>query len=209
MTNNDAIAERVELIRNHAEAVVGGKGVSNIANMIGSNFRLGELESAIGIVQLHKLSKIVEKRQFIAEQLNAGLKGMPGLRTPITKENCTHGYYMYPLIIDTEKLELSRHKIIDALSAEGLTGLSAGYINVHRLPMYQQKIAYGSGGFPWSSDICKRDIDYSKGICPVAEKFQDETYIGFSICLYELSEDDVKSIVEAFKKVWDNLQALK
>ncbi|MDV7397951.1 DegT/DnrJ/EryC1/StrS family aminotransferase, partial [Arthrospira platensis SPKY1] len=49
VTNDDDLAERLHLIRNHAEAVVGNKGVTNLANMIGYNFRLGEIECAIGI----------------------------------------------------------------------------------------------------------------------------------------------------------------
>ena len=49
VTDNDEFAERMQLIRNHAEAVVGAKGVTDISNMIGMNFRLGEIEAAIGI----------------------------------------------------------------------------------------------------------------------------------------------------------------
>jgi len=55
VTNDDEIADRLRLIRNHAEAVVGDKGVTNLSNMIGHNFRLGEIECAIGIEQLKKL----------------------------------------------------------------------------------------------------------------------------------------------------------
>ena len=47
VTNDDVLAQRMQLIRNHAEAVVGGKQISDITNMIGYNFRLGEIESAI------------------------------------------------------------------------------------------------------------------------------------------------------------------
>ena len=52
VTNDDDFADRLRLIRNHAEAVVGEKGVTNLNNMIGYNFRLGEIESAIGIEQI-------------------------------------------------------------------------------------------------------------------------------------------------------------
>ena len=209
VTNDEKIAERVQLIRNHAEAVVEGKGVKDLTNMVGNNFRLGELESAIGIIQLQKLQEIIKRRQLVANKLNDGLKGLTGLRIPITKKDCTHGYYMYGLVIDTEELDISRDKIIRALEAEGLTGLSGGYINVHRLPMYQHKIAYGTNGFPWTSEICRRDINYNKGICPTAEQLQDATYMGFSICLYDLTEGDINSIIVAFKKVWNNLEKLR
>ena len=208
VTNDDDIAEKLQLIRNHAEAVVGDKGVADIRNMVGHNFRLGEIESAIGIEQLKKLKGFVEGRQHAAERLTAGLKGLSGLRTPLIKPACTHAYYVYPIILDVDQLVVSREKILAALEAEGVTGLAAGYVNVHLLPMYQQKIAYGSRGFPWSSDICKRDVSYAKGICPVAEEFHDITFLGFEMCLHELEDDDVALIVAAFRKVWQQLKEL-
>ena len=69
-----------------------------------------------------------------------------------------------------------------------MEGLSLTFANVHMLPIFQEKIAYGSKGFPWSSDICKREIIYNKGICPVAENLQDNVYLGFNICSYEMSD---------------------
>jgi perosamine synthetase len=205
VTDDDDIFERLQLIRNHAEAVVGDKGVADIRNMVGHNFRLGEIESAIGIEQLKKLKGFVESRQRAAERLTEGLKGLTGLRTPIIKLDCTHAYYIYPMILDTDQLGVSRVNICAALEAEGITGLALGYANVHLLPIYQQKIAYGSNGFPWSSDICKRDVNYAKGICPVAEEFHEKTFLGFEMCLHELEDDDVNMIVEAFRKVWQQL----
>jgi dTDP-4-amino-4,6-dideoxygalactose transaminase len=205
VTNDDKIAERLQLIRNHAEAVVAGKGVTNLRNMVGHNFRLGEIESAIGIEQLKKLKGFVEGRQRAAKRLTDGLMGLVGLRTPVVKTACTHAYYMYPMILDTDQLGVSRAKIHSALEAEGITGLAAGYANVHLLPIYQKKIAYGSKGFPWTSDICKRDVNYAKGICPVAEKLHDRTYLGLEMCVHELKDSDVDLIVTAFQKVWTSL----
>ena len=77
------------------------------------------------------------------------------------------------------------------------------------MPIYQNKIAYGSSGFPWSSDICRRDVSYQKGICPVAEKLHDETYLGLELCAHELLDDDVDDIVNAFLKVWSGMESLR
>jgi len=208
VTNDDDIAERLQLIRNHAEAVVADKGVSNLSNMIGHNFRLGEIESAIGVEQLKKIDGFVTGRQRAAQLLTDGLKGLHGLRTPVVKAGCTHAYYVYPMILDVDLLGVSRQKIHAALEAEGVTGLASGYANVHLLPMYQKKIAYGSKGFPWTSDICHRDVDYSKGICPVAEQLHDKTYLGFQMCLHALEGEDIDLIVAAFRKVWQQLASL-
>ena len=73
--------------------------------------------------------------------------------------------------------------------------------------MYQKRIAYGSKGFPWS--IARRNINYEKGICPVAEKLHDEEYMGILMCSYEYHEDDVDLMIEAFQKVWENLDSLQ
>jgi perosamine synthetase len=209
VTNDDNIAERLRLIRNHAEAVVGPKGETDLVNMIGNNFRLGEIECAIGIEQLKKLKGFVAGRQRAAERLSSGLKGLPGLRTPTVEPDCTHAYYMYPLVLDIGHLGVSRATIIKALEGEGVIGLAAGYANIHMLPVYQKKIAYGANGFPWTSDICRREVSYAKGICPVAEELHDKTYIGFAMCMHELNDNEVDLMVRAFVKVWANLDQLR
>ena len=156
-----------------------------------------------------KISKYVTQRQKIANQLNEGLKGLKGLRTPITKKDCTHSYYIYGMVLDMDLIGVSREKIIEALQAEGVEGLIAGYANIHLLPIFQKKIAYGSQGFPWTSDICKREVSYNKGICPTAEYLHDTNFLGYEMCLHELADDDVKLIIQAFKKVWNNLDELR
>jgi dTDP-4-amino-4,6-dideoxygalactose transaminase len=207
VTNDDEIAERLQLIRNHAEVVVGDKGVTNLSNMIGHNFRLGEIECAMGIEQLKKLNKFVESRQRLAERLTAGLKDLRGLRTPLVKADRTHVYYVYPMTLDVKELGISRERIHAALQAEGVA-VNSSYQNIHLLPLYQKKIAYGTKGFPWTSDICRREVNYAKGICPVAEELNDATYLGFGMCVYDLEERDIDLIVGAFRKVWANLKLL-
>lgn len=207
VTNDDDIADRLCLIRNHAEAVVDAKGVADLSNMVGYNFRLGEIECAIGIEQLKKLSSLVALKQSAAEQLTKGLQGLAGLRAPFVMENCTHAYYGYPLVLDLEKLPVNRDVIHSALKAEGVP-ISKGYQNVHLLPMYQQKIAFGSKGFPWNSDICKRYVSYDLGICPNAEDLHFNRQMGIGICVNDLSENDIDMIIRAFKKVWLSLDEL-
>ena len=208
VTDDDNLAERVQLIRNHAEVVVEGKGVQKINNMIGYNFRLGEVESAIGIEQLKKLEGFAKSRERMANLLSNGLSNLDGLKTPVVKEDCSHVYYVYPLVLDVEMLGCSKHKIAEALRAEGVE-VATAYQNIHLIPMYQNKTAYGSNGFPWSASFARQNIDYSKGICPVAEKLNDETYLGFGMCVYDLNDEDINLIIEAFQKVWENIDHLK
>jgi perosamine synthetase len=208
VTDDDQIAERTRLIRNHAEAVVGDKGATDLANMIGFNFRLGEIEAAIGIEQLKKLPRLVAVRQRSAERLARGLRGLPGLRTPVVRAGCTHAYYMFPMVLDVDLLGVGRAALFEALQAEGVEGLAQGYQNVHLLPMYQRKLAYGPHGFPWTAEFARSDIDYRKGICPVAEQLHESTYLGFELCVHELNDTEVDLIAQAFRKVWAHLPAL-
>ena len=207
VTNDFEIARKLRLIRNHAEAVVDVSNPSELSNLIGQNFRLGELECAIGVEQLKKLRRLVKQKQSLANRLTAGLKSLHGLRTPVVKSDRDHAFYGYGLVLNPDILGVSRARICEALAEEGVS-LSEGYTNIHMLPMYQNKIAYGAGGFPWSSSICKREVIYDKGICPVAEELHDETFFSFGLCVYELSFDDIDLIIAAFKKVWRNLHLL-
>jgi len=209
VTNDSRIANRLRLIRNHAEAVVGDLGATELSNMLGYNFRLGEIECAMGIEQLKKLTKLVASRQRAAERLTAGLGGLRGLRTPVVKPGCTHVYYVYPIVLDSDIVGVARNRICQALVAEGLEGISPGYANLHLLPIFQKKIAYGSKGFPWRSDICRRDVDYRRGICPVAEELHEKSYLGYLMCLSALTDDDVDLVVAAFNKVWASLDQLR
>ena len=207
VTNDDALAERLQLIRNHGEAVVEKKGVENIVNIIGYNFRLGEIECAIGKEQLKKLNSLVESRQRLARRLSVGLSNLKGLYVPVTGPERTHVYYFYALKINEQETGASRDIIFEALNAEGLM-VTKKYQNLHLLPMYQKKIAYGSKGFPWVSNFLHREVNYDKGICPVAESLNDSAYLGFSICAYELQEKDIDLIINTFHKVWNNLSSL-
>ena len=206
VTDNDDYADRMRLIRNHAESIVEDKGSENLSNMIGYNFRLGEIESAIAIEQLKKLPYFVEKRQNVAQLLNDGLKDLDYLEIPKVRNNSNHIFYYYPLTVNTKELKISRNLIIDALLAEGIQGISKGYQPLHLLPMYQKKIAYGSKNFPWQ--LNKNNIDYSKGICPIAEKLFFEEFFAIQVCLFDLSEKDISLIIEAFHKVWNNLSEI-
>lgn len=209
VTDDPIFAERMQLIRNHAEAVVEDKKVSNLCNMIGFNFRLTELQAAIGIEQLKKLNGFIESRQKAAIMLTEGLANLEGLRLPVVKKNCTHVYYDYPMIIDVKKIGVSRKIIVEALKAEGIPNIGEGYQLIHLLPMYQQKIAFGKNGYPWNSKDHDCGVSYNKGICPVAEKLHFETYLGIEFCTYNMTSNEVQAYIRAFQKVWKNLDALK
>ena len=208
VTNDDRLAERLCLIRNHAEAVIRSDKPSELCNMLGFNFRMGEIEAAIASVQLTKLAPRVESRQRISAELNAGLSALHGIKVPTVSAGATHVYYVYGLTLDIETLGVSRERVVEALRAEGVPSLMAGYQNLHMLPMFRHKIAYGTKGFPWTSPYCTSDVQYGPGVCPTAEKLHNETFLGINICMNELPPKDVALVIEAFNKVWHNLEQL-
>ncbi|TRZ93412.1 MAG: DegT/DnrJ/EryC1/StrS family aminotransferase, partial [Rhodocyclaceae bacterium] len=208
VTNDAALAERLQLIRNHAEAVVAGKGIEDISNMIGFNFRMTEIEAAIGIEQLKKLKTLTDARTSQAARLDAGLSGLRGLRTSVVKPDCSHVYYAYPLVYDDAQTGVPREQVVKALRAEGVPA-SMGYLNLHLLPMYQKRIAHGRNGFPWSASFYTGAVSYAKGICPVAEDLQDRRFIVMGMCLFDYTAQDIDLLVSAFRKVWSSLDRLK
>jgi len=209
VTNDDNLARRLCLIRNHAEAVIDSDDPTALSNMLGFNFRMGEIEAAIASMQLTKLESRVESRQRIAAELNSGLSSLMGIKLPVVSPNATHVYYVYGLTLDVDELCVSRERIIEALRAEGVPALMAGYQNLHLLPLFKYKIAYGAKGFPWKSTFCNSDVTYGPGLCPVAEKLHAKTFLGLNICMNELPSSDVAMIITAFHKVWAQLDRLK
>jgi len=208
VTNDDELAERMRLIRNHAEAVVGLKEVKNLENMIGFNFRLGEIESAIAREQLKKLRKLTLMRGRTGAMLTKGLEELKGLRPPTIKDRCTHVHYIYAMIYDQTETGVSREQLIAALQAEGVPWLYPGYQLIHLLPMYQKKIAYGKRGFPWTSDVYQGDVCYNEGICPVAERLHQRELICLQLCQHNYTDGEAALVIEAFHKVWCQLDKL-
>ncbi len=209
VTNDEDLCLRSQLIRNHAEAVVKDLKQTNLSNLIGHNFRLGEIESAIGIEQLKKLDHLVKGRFEKAMKISKSLSEIPDLRLPIIKEECSHSFYIYPMILEGKLLSIGRSKIAEAIRAEGLEGIIEGYQNIHLLPIFQEKIAYGLSGFPWNADFTTRDVSYEKGICPVAEKLHDESFLGYEMCLHELEETELDLVIETLLKVFLNADQLQ
>ena len=202
ITNSSYLARRARLIRNHGEAVV--KEKENIKNILGYNFRLGEIESAIGFEQYKKLKKIIKKRQMICRYLTKRLNKLKGLKLPQDSSKRTHNYYIYPIILDLKNFKFNRSGIIKLLKKQGIQGLIDGYANIHKLPMYKKKIAYGSKGFPWSHTYknFKKNYYYK---CQVAEELQNKTFIGIEVCLFDLNIKDIDLIAKSFEKVWKKI----
>jgi len=220
VTDNDEIADKVRLIRNHAEAVLDGKNQnSNLVNMIGFNYRLPEMESAIARCQLRKLPALLKERQENSEYLSGKLGSIPAITGPLIREGCTHAYYLHPFKFDEIVAEVHRNKFIEAVIAElPVTKLREGegpllgygYVKpLYLQPIYQNKIAFGSKGWPFVSPWSQSDVNYDKGSCPVAEKMYEKEFFSHELMRPGMSRDDLDDVVRAFEKVWENIKEIK
>jgi dTDP-4-amino-4,6-dideoxygalactose transaminase len=209
VTNDDEFAERVRLIRNHAEVVVGNKGTENLVNMVGFNYRMTEIEATIAREQLKKLEKLLLPRIHAAKFLSERLGGLPGIQTPVTKPDIRHGYYLYSLRYDETVLGVPRDRFVEALNAEGIPMVS-GYVKpIYLEPMYQNRIAFGRDGYPFSYPGYKGQVSYEQGICPVTERMYNQELMFTNICHAGIRNKDLDDFINGFYKVYENLDVLK
>lgn len=207
VTNDSEIAKKCQLIRNHAEAAIVDIPNADLTNMIGYNFRLGEIESAIGIEQLKKLKNAISSRQKAASVLNDVIDNIDGLSAPVIREDSTHVYYFYAMKHNAELTGITRDKIHEALIAEGVP-VARQYQNLHTLPMFLEKQCYGTKNFPWSLNNID-NYNYGEGACEIAEKINNEEYLGIFMCGSNYDDNEINLVAEAIKKVYSNLDELR
>jgi dTDP-4-amino-4,6-dideoxygalactose transaminase len=204
ITDDDNLALRLKMIRNHGENVVDPLAVSDLTNIVGFNFRMTELSAAIGVTQLDKSERLVAGREAMANKLSNGVRGLPGLTPPVVREDCRHVYYVWGARYDASVTGVSRAMLAKALNAEGVpTG--EGYVEpIYMLPLFRKRIAIGREGFPFN--LTNRH--YGKGMCPVAERLYEKEMLEFWICSYDLTDLELQAAIDAYHKVFDNLPAL-
>jgi len=208
VTNDDSLAERLQLIRNHGEVVVRGKGVQNLVNMVGYNYRMTEIEAAITREQLKKLDRLVAPRIEAAEYLTDRLRKYPGITPPVVRPGVRHGYYLYTIRFDSSQVGLSRDSFVKALSAEGVP-VSQGYVEpIYLQPLYQQRIAFGKDGFPFSYPGYHGKVSYESGICPVTERMHYQEVLYTNICHASITQADLDDWLASFDKVMSCRQEL-
>ena len=206
VTRCPEFADRLRLIRNHAEVVIQQRGEQeNIVNLIGQNYRMTELEAAIASEQLKKLTPLVKARVEAAEYLSSKLAGLPGLTIPYVQPDVSHGWYVYVMKLDQEAAGFTRQQFVEAVQAEGVP-ISGGYVApIYLQPLYQRRIGFGANGFPWTYPGYTGTVSYDRGICPVTERMHDLEVLVTDICHANITTADLDDFVAALTKVSMNL----
>ncbi|MDD3463391.1 MAG: DegT/DnrJ/EryC1/StrS family aminotransferase [Sulfurospirillaceae bacterium] len=218
VTDDDALADKLRLIRNHAESVIANKGFNSpkdLANMVGFNFRMTEIECAIAREQLKKLPELLLQRQANVRYLNEALKAIPCLKTTTIRENVKHAFYVHPLEFDAKVAGVHRDIFIKAVKAElprtimrddSDVLMGCGYVKpIYLQPIFAHKIAFGSKGYPFNLSA----VTYQKGDCPTCEELHFDKLFTHELMRPPATKEDLDDVVKAFKKVWENKEELK
>jgi perosamine synthetase len=142
---------------------------------LGYNYRMTDLQAALGISQMDKLDYFIERRREIANMYNEAFKTMDSVILPMQLEGTQSGWHLYMLQLKLDKLKRSRREIFESLRAENI-GVHVHYIPVYWHPYYQK-------------------LGYKKGICPKAEQWYEQA-LTLPTFLKMMDED----VIEAVKR---------
>ncbi|MEM7034980.1 MAG: UDP-4-amino-4,6-dideoxy-N-acetyl-beta-L-altrosamine transaminase [Chloroflexota bacterium] len=184
-TNSSQLAKKMRTFRNHGittdhrQRAEQGSWFYEMVDL-GYNYRLTDIQCALGLTQLRKLPEWVTRRQTIAQQYNQAFRDISGL-TPLTvRPEVNHAYHLYVVRLDLNLLVASRSEIFTELREAGL-GVNVHYIPVHRHPFYQKRFGY------------------QKGLCPVAEAAYEQI---LSLPMFpKMSDDDVQYVIDIIERV--------
>jgi perosamine synthetase len=184
VTDDPEYAERLRRFRNHGiiqdhyQREKLGTWTYDMEE-VGYNYRLTELNSVLGISQLQKLSKLLERRQDIAARYSDAFSETPQLSLPVERSDCQSAWHLYVIKLNLDTLKTDRDEIFQALRAENIG------VNVHYIPV------------PWLAYYQK--LGYKKGSWPVAESMYHRL---ISLPIWPgMTDDDVEDVVLAVNKV--------
>lgn len=152
VTNNEALAESMALLRSHGitrdkdlmtHAPDGPWYYQQIA--LGFNYRMTELQAALGLSQLDKLDKFVSQRHALARRYGDLLSGFP-IITPWQHPDSYSGFHLYVIRLDSDNQNCSQLKVFNSLRSQGI-GVNLHYIPVHTQPYYEG-MGFQRGQFP-------------------------------------------------------------
>jgi perosamine synthetase len=176
-TNDDALAEVANMLRNHGASISEEqrhKGPRPYLlpefNLLGFNYRMTDLQGAVGLVQLGKLHRFIAERQQWAEFYRDSLAHLEWLRMPVFPENGTHAWQAFVTYVDPDKAPMSRNEIMEKLQAIGIS-TRPGTHAVHMLGYYRERFGLNVDDFPGA-----RDCDQNTMAIPLHNRMTAEDY---------------------------------
>ena len=114
---------------------------------LGFNYRITDIQAALGESQLKKIEKFIKKRRKIAKTYNLGFSKNDLITIPSESSEVTHSYHLYTILINFEKLGKSRNTVMQELKNNKI-GTQVLYIPIHLQPYYLEKYGFKNGDFP-------------------------------------------------------------
>jgi perosamine synthetase len=153
-TNNDSIAEKCYQMRNHGRAYN-----SNWLDheILGYNYRISDINCAMGLSQLQRISEITNKREKVAELYNNQLLNFPDISIPFSTKDIKRSWFVYVIILNKHYSQYHRDNIIDVMSKKGIE-CGNYFTPIHLQPFYVKLFNYKSGDFPITESISQRTI---------------------------------------------------
>lgn len=185
VTNRDDLAERVRLMRSHGMTTLTWdrhRGHAHTYDVValGYNYRIDEMRSALGLVQLARLEAGNHRRQELVDNYRRALAGLPGLSVPFRDWPHVSSNYIFPILLDDAS---RRPAFIESLKAEGIQ-TSIHYPPIHLFAYYRQCYGYAEGSLPITEDVCAREV---------------------TLPLYPaMSEHDVETVVAAVQRALES-----
>lgn len=152
-TNDERIYEKAKLLRDHAMS----KEKRYWHTEVGFNYRMTNLQAALGLAQLERIDEFINKKKQIFEWYEEVLKDIDGIKLNPQKEWAKNVYWMICLMLD-KKFKLSRDKLMSELKKEGIDSRSFFY-PISEMPMYNNGIVN-----PVAYDISPRGINLPSGV---------------------------------------------
>jgi perosamine synthetase len=212
LTNDETLADRLRLVRNHGEVVQSQRDhvAPELFGLLGYNYRLTELQSAVALAQVRRLEELTVGRIEMANAMTEGLRGIDGITPPFVAQGDRHVYYLYAFKLDAKKFGLSRNQFKAALDAEGVS-VADGYVRpIYLYPMYEARVRQqtrGLGAGIWHP--VEGGQRYERGLCPVTERMHFEELLTTNICRADLTRDDAREFVRAIEKIYEHRRAVR
>jgi perosamine synthetase len=181
LTDDDELADMCILLRNQGR----GKGGGWLAHVrLGYNFRLSDINCALGIVQLSRIDEIKAKRKQVAKWYQEMLAGDDRLIVPAEQAGCERSWFVFVIQLTEQSTFRHRDQILQAMNAEDIQ-VSNYFPPVHLQPFMAEQFGYKEGDFPITESVCKSTIalpfynnltkDEVAVVCGTLKKVLDKT----------------------------------
>ena len=160
VTNDPQLADKARRLKDLAHAV----DHRFLHTDIGFNYRMTNMQAALGVAQLNKIDRHIEKKRWMAQEYAKGLRELPGLRLPLEQSWAKCVFWMYAILVEDE-FGLSRDEFRRRLKEQGID-TRAFFVPMHLQPVYQgkPKLARCSGPFPVAEKISEQGLYLPSGL---------------------------------------------